>query len=335
MTWTREKLYHRHRLSHRQIDDLLGVAHQGDEMAEKVTQLEKLRFFFQVAQDLIKANIWFVVLKGPLLSQRLYKDPTYRYYKDFDFLLNPEDVTQAIELLEQAGLKPLNFHWPKSISQQNKVLGYLNQINLVNEETGLSIELHWKLFHWKVVAPSAMREHILSNTEELTLSGIQFKVLSPEFELLYLIIHGGLHAWFRLKWLVDIQVFLRLGLIDVGKFKKLVRDFKAEKIVALAAALLEDQLQNRTNLGFQKYLDHSTFVFCQERLLSEHELPYHDIHSFRKHLQYKWRLFPNMSYKLSLLKFSTFRDKEVNHSSLPLHPVSALAQRAWDRIWGK
>jgi hypothetical protein len=50
---------------------------------------------------------------------------------------------------------------------------------------------------------------LFPNLSQLSFAGRTFTVLNPELDLLYLVIHGGLHGFFRLKWLVDIKIFWR------------------------------------------------------------------------------------------------------------------------------
>ncbi|TVQ01115.1 MAG: hypothetical protein EA359_14560, partial [Balneolaceae bacterium] len=86
---SRETLRHRHRLSHQQIDDILNEKTGKKYLPEKMVQLNKLSQFFDLTSEFDKHNLWYVNLKGPLLSQRIYDDPAVRIWRDFDFLTKP------------------------------------------------------------------------------------------------------------------------------------------------------------------------------------------------------------------------------------------------------
>jgi hypothetical protein len=90
MNYSREILYTRHRLSHYQINKLLGEQQNQLDFEEKLYQLNLLAEFLSITDHLTKEDIWFMPLKGPLLSYRIYEDATCRRYRDFDFWLNPK-----------------------------------------------------------------------------------------------------------------------------------------------------------------------------------------------------------------------------------------------------
>jgi hypothetical protein len=79
---------------------------------------------------------------------------------------------------------------------------------------------------------------IAANLSEITFEGRSFRVLSTELELLYLVMHGGIHSWRRLKWLVDINTFLINFKIDREKFHAMAAELRASRLVSLANYLL-------------------------------------------------------------------------------------------------
>jgi hypothetical protein len=75
MSYTREVLSKRHRLSHQQIDHWLGKI-AASFLQEKLNHLKMLRNFIAITDLLRQNEIPFISLKGPLLSQHIYNDPT-------------------------------------------------------------------------------------------------------------------------------------------------------------------------------------------------------------------------------------------------------------------
>lgn len=241
MQFSREILYKRHRLSHQQINDLLGNSKEEDLcIAEKLSDMAKIGEFITFTDKLRQANISFVTLKGPVLSQRLYGEPTYRRYKDFDLLFfSQKDTIRAYELLLNNGYLPTNAEIPKTDDKTQAFFKNFYDIPMYDFQKKLSIELHAKLFKFSNINESALQHIVESNLTTITLSGRAFSVLNNELELLYLIIHGTLHRFSRLKWLIDIKDFLKIIDIDHQKFKMLVIKTNSEKMVSLCGKLLE------------------------------------------------------------------------------------------------
>jgi hypothetical protein len=92
----RELLHNRHRLSHQQINTWLGEQQNQLVFEEKLQQLNQLSKFLEIADAFIKKDIWFLPLKGPMLSYRIYGDATCRISRDFDFLIKQKDVETTI-----------------------------------------------------------------------------------------------------------------------------------------------------------------------------------------------------------------------------------------------
>ena len=103
MDYSRDVLYYRHRLSHFQINRLLNEKEESLVLDEKLKQLNKLSKFITIVDVFFKHNIWFLPLKGPALSYRIYGDATCRISRDFDFLIRKENLYDVIEILQGLG----------------------------------------------------------------------------------------------------------------------------------------------------------------------------------------------------------------------------------------
>ena len=91
----RNYLRERHRLSHQQIDTLLGEDKSGEFINDKLKQFELVRHFLYITDKLRINNIPFISIKGPLLSLRLYGDPTVRISSDIDLLINKGQINRT------------------------------------------------------------------------------------------------------------------------------------------------------------------------------------------------------------------------------------------------
>ncbi|EKB47404.1 hypothetical protein B879_03990 [Cecembia lonarensis LW9] len=326
--FSREVLYHRHRLSHQQIDDVLGEHQAKLDWEDKIKRLGDLKVFFELTDQLKAAGIDFLNIKGPLLSQRIYGDPTYRYYKDFDILVARDQVSKVIALFQEMGFVPGEYPWPDKPGRQQDLMEMASHFILLQEERGINVEVHWKLFNQPLVEDKSFDALVLAHVQTLTLSGRAFKVLDNEMELLYLIIHGSKHAWFRLKWLLDVGEFSDRLEIDQEKFMFLVKKLGAETMLALTQGLVSSYLKpefNPEKLGMLTSPPAPFLLaFAQSRITDQEGKLYDGFTSFLLYLRYKLSLHSSWRYKLALLKLSTLPPAVVNHGWWPLKPIPVI-----------
>jgi hypothetical protein len=232
-----EILRDKHRLSSRQINQLYGYNIVGDNIVEKLKGFELVSEFFSVCDTLNSHNIAFIPFKGPVLSYRISGDAVTRSYHDLDLLIDLEDISKSVSLLKESGYRGIFIEWPDSLSAQRRLIRHINHVTLVKPENKLVLELHWRLIRTPAVRDDRFNNLVKNNLSTLEFGGRSFTVLNNELELLYLIIHGGLHFWFRLKWLLDINLFLRSTQVDWIRFKELVAGLKAQYMVGLCTRL--------------------------------------------------------------------------------------------------
>lgn len=160
----------------------------------------------EVARCLQSSAIKYCLLKGPVLGDRLYGSSALRPSKDLDILVMPEDTAGVIRLLHKLG-----FRLEKAIpegdhSNLKRLLGREQHLQLYDSR--IEIELHWRLFHPKYgERPQFNTARLLQNTVNHDLDEVAVPTLPPEDELLYLILHGTSHYWYRLRWLHDIFLY--------------------------------------------------------------------------------------------------------------------------------
>lgn len=236
----RTYLHDRHRLSHQQIDSWLGENSSKDFLWEKLRSLEFVGYFLSVTDTLRKSNIPFVCLKGPILSYRIYKEPSVRISHDIDILIEVEMVETVVDIFLENGFVLSNGAvWPQKKLQQELIVNTDHHLSFQNKKFGYIVEIHWTLMQGLAISQSMLKSIIAGNLTEETLSGRKFTVLSREFELLFLLIHGSRHGWSRLKWLVDIKEY-PVADLDYEKFYKLARQLKAGRIIGQANHLLNE-----------------------------------------------------------------------------------------------
>ncbi len=235
----RTVLYSRHRLSHQQIDCLLGESSKKEFLAEKMQIFDKIKHFIPIIDLLQKNGILFLCLKGPVLSQQLYNDPAVRFSHDVDLLLlNRGDMDRVDRLLVSQGYAGVdNLSWPKEKVRQQILMDCVHHLAYAHKEHGFMVEIHWAVYIPFPVRTKQFERIIENNRQRIIFAGREVVVFAPELNLLYLIIHGAKHSWQRLKWLVDIKDF-PFETINSEKWMELVNELKAGRMVSQAGFLL-------------------------------------------------------------------------------------------------
>ena len=100
-----------------------------------VRYLQTLEALGRAAGALDGAGIGWVVLKGPVLATRWYRDPAARSYQDLDLLVDPAGLSAAVDALAGVGFAERNRNWAglRSVGA--------GEIALVDDR--VMIDLHW------------------------------------------------------------------------------------------------------------------------------------------------------------------------------------------------
>jgi hypothetical protein len=331
----RNLLYNHHRLSHQQIDTFLGEKKNSLLLQEKINLMNYVQHFIAITDVLSKEGIDFISLKGPLLSYRIYKDAACRRSKDFDFLIEFNSVERVIVILKRLGFKTDWYEWPVAKDFRNFKGKLRNQFHMVHPKKKITIELHWKLFLFSPLKPAFLNSLVNNNSEKMQFAGRFFKILNPEMELLYLVIHGSLHAWRRLKWLVDVHEIISKQLFNEEAFKALVKITRAQRVVALTNEMLRfiypGGLVLPENSGAPRYLVKHSF----NKLNKQSNNEYDSLTEAMSYFIFVQKAFPGVRYKINILRFLFFSilDDGDKKKSLPaifisfLNPASFFRKR--------
>jgi hypothetical protein len=217
--------------------------------------VHKMRLRYRAGQRLVEEiagraiavlseiNTPCILLKGTPLSALLFEERHLRSTSDIDLLVDPQNVTRCIEALLQAGflmkgeLKP----W------------YSNQVLLAEADTGVDVELHWRLAYPALSAPSA------ESVFELADGPVVFggaRTLGVEATLLGLLYHFQQHQG-ALKTILDVTAWVdRFGeTSDLAKLELLLerhRLFGMLRWALGAVRLLVGEEETRENDRFSR-----------------------------------------------------------------------------------
>lgn len=201
----------------------------------KCRTLQMMTEFLRILQSLNKSGITVIAIKGFPLAHQLYGDITLRTSRDLDILVHPEDINDARKIIESCGYScrhTLGNTLPARVKkwmESNKHLEYWHP------QLEVCVELHWRLDCQGMDIPLYQIENNLTSVELL---GQSIKVLGKEELLLYLIIHGAAHVWFRLKWLLDIDLIIRKGGVSWEKLYSLADNLAVKEVLNQAFLLV-------------------------------------------------------------------------------------------------
>jgi hypothetical protein len=159
----------------------------------------------RIAHVMQSAEIPAAFLKGVPLAITAYGGLSQRHSRDIDLLVSEEAAPLACRVLTHMGYhgataaeRAMTETQLKRWLRDNKHIGY------VHENSGIHVELHDRV----LLNPLLNQAFGPDCWEPVAVSGATLVALKRQELILYLCVHGALHAWFRLKWLADIGALL-------------------------------------------------------------------------------------------------------------------------------
>jgi hypothetical protein len=149
-------------------------------------------------------------MKGPLLSLELYGDVGLRQSHDLDLMVTPEDLARAQACMESMGWRHDADWFPLTPRQWDSFLRHEYDLHFVHPHGNRILELHWRS-RWEV---RNQTDNTWAGSVPGVWQGCVYKAMNPIDQVLYLCSHGGIHAWFRAKWLGDLARIHAGGRVD-------------------------------------------------------------------------------------------------------------------------
>ncbi|PLX03085.1 MAG: hypothetical protein C0594_11005 [Marinilabiliales bacterium] len=168
-------------------------------------------------------NIPVAVLKGNLFMHTIYHDIGYKKMNDFDMLIHPEDWPKVQEIYDELNYIPLGFGWSGEKEEAAKF-----------SHAGMSFIS--PNFHcitgtqWGIKSPTSAytvnNQELWECTLEFQLQDTSIKKLSPEHNLLHLILHMGLYK-IGIRDCMDVYNLMLAEKIDEDKFVAIAEESNA------------------------------------------------------------------------------------------------------------
>ncbi|WHX60498.1 nucleotidyltransferase domain-containing protein [Peribacillus frigoritolerans] len=198
----------------------------------------------QVSELFTENQIRLLYLKGPVIAANIYGDISLRTSKDLDILISITDLKRAEELL-------LSIGYEKEVVPNvlNEWKWRTHHVVYFHPQKNIQLEIHWRLQSYPLKEPKF--NELWERKRLSTLTSYPVYFLGKEDLLLYLISHGARHGWFRLRWLLDVNLMLRKGFKfeDVNPF---IGKYQNRKLVGQALILASELLETNMNEGWGK-----------------------------------------------------------------------------------
>lgn len=204
-------------------------------------------------------SIPFILLKGLSLSERYYVSWADRQSIDIDLMVDEAHLEKAESALAEIGFVSESF---ANIPRRCRGLAHRlrSDIALRRSADEMKIELHFRLFTNSHLLPLSFAD-LMDWSEILSIGRANVRVLKPHAMLVYLVVHGAKHGWFRLKWLADLDRALpTISDEELSQANALVHQHGIEKLYATSFALLQAVKGPAANAmmpaGFYPHVDH-------------------------------------------------------------------------------
>jgi hypothetical protein len=175
-----------------------------------------------IADALQASGVIAVALKGPAFAQWLYGDLGFRRFSDLDLLVRPEDMDNAIAVLQTLGY---GLTRGMSAKTARAIYGALGAVPL-RRESGYPVDLHWRIAHVRFGAALAPGE-ILDQSLPIAIAGRTIRIPSPTHAALFALLHAAKHVWGTLELVYAIARLLRRDDVDWLRVRQLVKDAHA------------------------------------------------------------------------------------------------------------
>lgn len=159
--------------------------------------LDDLRWVDEVLAPL---DAPWLVVKGPVLSEVIYRRPDHRTYADLDLVMPGDRLGRAVELLCDAGAELIAADWAALTADRHGEI----QVLLPSQTV---VDLHWHLVaighvrdRFRLSMPDLFRD-----AREVDLAGRRYRTLSVDHTIAHLALHAVLSGGNRLGWVKDLE----------------------------------------------------------------------------------------------------------------------------------
>lgn len=230
----------------------------------------------QVSKLFSENNIKLLFIKGPAIAADLYGDISLRTSKDLDILIQLTDLERADALL-------LDWGYQREVDTIENFDEKMTKhdVQYYHPKKRIQLEIHWRLHPYPMNVPSF--NDLWDRRRKSNLTSYPVFYFGVEDLFLYLVTHGSKHGWFRLRWLADIDQFVRYRMNsenNVTFLKKYAKDHLGRRsdhfggqALILANQLLDTPIDNVVNTfnikGYSRRLAQMSITYINEKFLDD------------------------------------------------------------------
>ncbi|PWQ92599.1 nucleotidyltransferase domain-containing protein [Leucothrix pacifica] len=208
-------------------------------------------------------NIPFVVFKGIALLKLMGLELHQRHHGDIDILLaDVGDIKKADVLLRSLGYERLTMAKNFSLNkrQEQHFRSYEKDVIYHHPRRSIQLELHFKVCLSDKLLPISSRE-FYENRAEVQINSESIPVMCKADHQVYLLVHGAVSRWFRLKWLCDVPLATENGKAYLSSsFFIRTESLDVERITTLGICLARELLAMPIVSNLSQYGDNSKSI---------------------------------------------------------------------------
>jgi Uncharacterised nucleotidyltransferase len=210
----------------REVIEALAAARRRD----LLSHLAFSRALAQLGAAWNAAGVPWLVMKGPVLTSVLYRDPGFRSYGDLDLLVAQASLADAVAVMEGLGYEHVIKNWP--------LARWYVASEFVMRRGTIEVDLHWHLVyaHYDRRYLSVVPHQMMERARTVAVAGQAVPTFDREDTLLHLALHATRSGAHRLIWLKDIERSLAVEHPDVEELVRRARAFHCAPAVGVALA---------------------------------------------------------------------------------------------------
>lgn len=194
----------------------------------------------QVAAAFARADVRWLIVKGPVLAEMLHGRPELRSYSDVDLLVDPARLDAALRALDDIDGDVLDRNWTLLLREMK---GELH----VEMPAGTMIDLHWDLFNARArrARHSVPFDRLHARSVETSVGRTKVRTLDPLDTLVYVALHTMASGADRLVWIKDLDLAASAAMPWASDLPARIEEWGAELIVPAALSRVDAALGRR------------------------------------------------------------------------------------------
>lgn len=294
----------------------------------------------QFLEEFVRQGIDVIILKGNYLAHVVYEDRGYKRMNDFDILVRREDWDRIQDIYLGLGYIPLGFGWSGEKEKPAKF-----------SHVGMSfISPDYKCIigtQWGLKSPTAGYtvniDEAWSESVEFTFCNVPVRALSPEYNLLHLVLHMGVYKC-GIRDCMDVYNLVLKQSFNEEKFFRIVQQAGAlEKawftlnLCQLCCAALRPDFLTRFNTKKNHFLNRRLKMRLRVAVKQpDFQVSYNDYFQDIEKVVIYFNLFPKFHRKfvlyLKVLQLIYFPKKEVCLKLSDRYPNDSLLEGFMARL---